>query len=227
MQRSIFLSITNIFVISKKNSRQGTFPFIKRRIYRSFQILTYHRVNDEKDPFFTGVPVRVFAAQMEKLQAYFNVLPLEQLLEGVEKGDIPPNAIAITFDDGYRDNFENAYPVLRHFGLPATIFLRSIFLNALMISYFVLTRIIKTGVLHLIQVYAWIFIPVQMANWIGFSTFYPEMSLEIFYTTEMLQKQVNTFAVIIAICMLGFIISSMFFAIKLLFKSSQKEVLKI
>jgi len=80
-------------------------------------------MNDEREPIFGGVPVPLFARQMETLDRYFNVLPLEELVERAAKSDVPPNAVAITFDDGYQDNYENAFPILKQFGLPATIFL--------------------------------------------------------------------------------------------------------
>ena len=119
----ILLSIADRWGIKRKTDHRLALPFVARRKYSHFQILSYHRVNDEQNPFFGGVSVKVFARQMEMLCKYFSVLPLEELVERMEKNDVPPNAIAITFDDGYRDNYENGFPVLRQFGLPATIFL--------------------------------------------------------------------------------------------------------
>ena len=103
--------------------RRPVFPFVKRRTERGFMVLSYHRVNDEGDPIFRAVPSRRFADQMKVLRRYFNVLPLGELVSRAAVGDIPPKSIAITFDDGYRDNYENAFPVLKNLGLPATIFL--------------------------------------------------------------------------------------------------------
>ena len=91
---------------------------------RRFLLLTFHRVNDEGHPFFGGTPVELFRRQMETLRRYFDVWPLGELVDRVrETGQVPLNAAAITFDDGYRDNFTHAFPVLRELGLPATIFL--------------------------------------------------------------------------------------------------------
>ena len=88
-----------------------------------FQVLLYHRVNDERQVVFPGVPTETFGAQMKLLAAHWNVLPLHSLLEAARRGDTPKRAAAITFDDGYRDNYDCALPVLRRLGLPATIFL--------------------------------------------------------------------------------------------------------
>jgi peptidoglycan/xylan/chitin deacetylase (PgdA/CDA1 family) len=60
---------------------------------------------------------------MEVLRRHFTVLPLDELAERARRRDLPRNGVAITFDDGYRDNYTNAFPVLRQLGLPATIFL--------------------------------------------------------------------------------------------------------
>lgn len=98
---------------------------MRRRTRAPFQILLYHRVNDSRDPLFDTVPVRGFDRQMALLRRHFHVLALDELVERRERGDVPPNAVAITFDDGYRDNFENAFPILRRHGLPATVFLTS------------------------------------------------------------------------------------------------------
>jgi peptidoglycan/xylan/chitin deacetylase (PgdA/CDA1 family) len=98
-------------------------PFLARRHSGSLQILTYHRVNDERDPFFPGVPTAVFAAQMEYLARNFTVCNLDDAVDALGRRDVPPNAVAVTFDDGYRDNYVHAFPILRAFGVPATVFL--------------------------------------------------------------------------------------------------------
>ena len=90
---------------------------------RRFLVLCYHRVNDDAHPFFPGTPVALFREQMETLRRYFAVLPLAELAERARLRDLPRNGVAVTFDDGYRDNYTNAFPVLRDLGLPATIFL--------------------------------------------------------------------------------------------------------
>lgn len=92
---------------------------------RRFVVLTYHRVNDDAHPYFAGVGLELFRRQMISLRRHFEVLPLLELVERARAKEVPPNAAAITFDDGYRDNFTQAFPILRELGLPATIFLVS------------------------------------------------------------------------------------------------------
>jgi len=90
---------------------------------RNAQILIYHRVNDEQDPYFAAVPTGFFERQMAYLASHFTVLPLDDLVRGLPTGDLPPNAVSVTFDDGYRDNYLNAFPILRRHAIPASIFL--------------------------------------------------------------------------------------------------------
>jgi peptidoglycan/xylan/chitin deacetylase (PgdA/CDA1 family) len=96
---------------------------VSPRIEHCYHILAYHRVNDERNELFPATPVKVFERQMELLAKHFHVFPLLELVERAASGDVPPKAVAITFDDGYKDNYDVAFPVLRRWGLPATIFL--------------------------------------------------------------------------------------------------------
>lgn len=96
----------------------------------SFQILTYHRVNDDGDPFSPSLPTEVFQRQMEHVARNYRALPVEELVERSQSGTLPRNAIAVTFDDGYRDTLTHAAPILARHGIPATVFLATGFIGA-------------------------------------------------------------------------------------------------
>ena len=93
-------------------------------------IFVYHRVNDDRDPFFYAMPVSRFRAEMEYLVKNFHVVSLDQ----VAGGQLPSNgnkySVAVTFDDGYRDNFLHAFPILQKLGIPATIFLTTGYIDS-------------------------------------------------------------------------------------------------
>lgn len=101
-----------------------------------FPILTYHRVNDDQDPFFPSLPTEVFERHMAFIARAYQVLPLESLVELMRRDKLPRHALAITFDDGYRDNLTHAAPVLARHGLPATIFLASGFIGSAEVPWF-------------------------------------------------------------------------------------------
>lgn len=89
-------------------------------------IIMYHQVLPSPDQGYRlAVSTQTFDRQMCFLKRHkFNVLPLEDLIRLIrEKKRIPPRTVVITFDDGYRDNYIYAFPVLKKYGLPATIFL--------------------------------------------------------------------------------------------------------
>jgi peptidoglycan/xylan/chitin deacetylase (PgdA/CDA1 family) len=82
-------------------------------------ILLYHRVIErDTDPLGACVSPANLASQLEVLKAERELVPLEEILSD----DVPPEAAAITFDDGYRDNLEHAAPALAAAGIPATLF---------------------------------------------------------------------------------------------------------
>lgn len=86
-------------------------------------ILIFHRVIAQPDPLFPeGLHAARFDAICRWLRAWCNVLPLEHGLTLLRDGTLPPRAAAITFDDGYADNHDVAWPILQRHGLTATIF---------------------------------------------------------------------------------------------------------
>jgi peptidoglycan/xylan/chitin deacetylase (PgdA/CDA1 family) len=100
-----------------------SFPFVRRRRARRLQILVYHRVNDERDAYWPATPVRDFRAHMEHLASHCAVLPLDAAVTLLAAGELPDNAVCVTFDDGYRDTYLHAWPILARLSLPATVFL--------------------------------------------------------------------------------------------------------
>jgi peptidoglycan/xylan/chitin deacetylase (PgdA/CDA1 family) len=93
-------------------------------------ILMYHRVLSRPDPLQPDVPhIALLAEQFRTLAGAFNVLPLHEAAALLQSGGLPPGAACITFDDGYRDNHDLALPLLREFGLPATVFVATGYLN--------------------------------------------------------------------------------------------------
>jgi len=71
-----------------------------------------------------AVSVETFEKQIAFLRERFHIVPLEEMAARVrERQPCSNRDVAITFDDGYLDNYSNAYPVLKKHGVPATIFL--------------------------------------------------------------------------------------------------------
>lgn len=99
---------------------------------RDHRLLTliYHRVHAGPDPMFPGeVDVAVLNWQMNLLRRHCTPLALTDAVERLGAGTLPARAVAVTFDDGYADNFQLALPVLRRFDIPATFFVSAGYLD--------------------------------------------------------------------------------------------------
>ncbi len=91
-------------------------------------IIIYHSVVAEKDPVRPDVPDLVeFEWQMKLLQQQFHPISMRDAIKGLREGSLPPRAVCVTFDDGYRDNLEVALPVLLGTAVPATVFVATHF----------------------------------------------------------------------------------------------------
>ena len=90
-------------------------------------ILTYHRFS--ANPVRHKTSAQAFAEHLRYLKKYYHVVPLAQIAEAVASGAGSAKLAAITIDDGHHDSYEVAYPVLREYNLPATLFVVTDFLD--------------------------------------------------------------------------------------------------
>jgi peptidoglycan/xylan/chitin deacetylase (PgdA/CDA1 family) len=93
-------------------------------------ILIFHRVLAEPDPLLPEeITAQQFSQDIKILAERFNVMSLSDGLRGLREGTLPPFALCLTFDDGYRDNVTIALPILQRFGLTATFFIATGYLD--------------------------------------------------------------------------------------------------
>lgn len=109
--------------VEKYQLTAGAFPYVRRRS-PSVLILKYHRVCPVHDAFaIDAVTTDEFEQHLKAVLSLFRVISLDQLVEELDSNALSEDTVCITFDDGYRDNFEHAFPMLKKYGVPATIFL--------------------------------------------------------------------------------------------------------
>ena len=108
----------------------GAFYFFWLAPKYTVPILLYHNIGYGQGSFF--VSPENFAKQMQYIKKNgYEVITLNELVESIKnKKHLEKNKVVITFDDGYRDNFYSAYPVLKRLGFCATIFIITDFIGS-------------------------------------------------------------------------------------------------
>jgi peptidoglycan/xylan/chitin deacetylase (PgdA/CDA1 family) len=87
-------------------------------------ILMYHQVCEKKsDPWDLAVHPENFASQLYYLRKNYNIVSVDELVKAVAHKKITKNQLAITFDDGFKDNYLNAAPMLEWLKIPATFYI--------------------------------------------------------------------------------------------------------
>jgi glycosyltransferase involved in cell wall biosynthesis/peptidoglycan/xylan/chitin deacetylase (PgdA/CDA1 family) len=139
------LSLTGLFThrvnIAAPALKKSRMPFTRRILSSLFYftrilkplpgitILTYHRVNDELPSSAMVTSAESFAQQMEYLSKDgYQVIGIDEMLKNLSSlrattYGLRTKDIVLTFDDGWQDNYTNAFPVLKRYGFNATIFL--------------------------------------------------------------------------------------------------------
>lgn len=94
---------------------------------RQSRILMYHRIIDH--PLIPAITPAQFEQHLQYLSRHFNVIPINELLERRNSDTLADNSISITFDDGHYDFYENAWPLLKKYSLPATLYVTTGFID--------------------------------------------------------------------------------------------------
>lgn len=102
-----------------------------------YTILLYHGVHDDalvpghRNRSGKHVPARRFRAEMQHLKTHFPVVSMAQIADAhYGRASLPDKAVAITFDDGFLNNYETAWPVLEELEIPATFYLATGFIGS-------------------------------------------------------------------------------------------------
>jgi len=104
-------------------------------------IIYYHHVagkEEQKNIRQSGmyVDIESFDKQMCFLKKHYRCVSEKKIIESIEnEKKLPENSLWITFDDGYMDNYTNAYPILRKYKLPATFFITTGYINRQLIPW--------------------------------------------------------------------------------------------
>jgi peptidoglycan/xylan/chitin deacetylase (PgdA/CDA1 family) len=139
----------SVLAVSKS---AGAFSLIANSRWRASRllILCYHGISkDDEDQWSPGLYMKpaTFRGRMEMLRkGGYTVLDLGEGLRLLSSGELPPRSVVITFDDGDHDFYQLAWPILREFGFPSTVYLTTYYcLNQLPVFDVVCSYVLWKG----------------------------------------------------------------------------------
>lgn len=122
LHRTGFLNVVRHASSFWNLDRQGGIRF-QRALQPKLGILCYHRVGTRGLPLYSALPPEVFEEQMGYLKKRYRMLSVADLCDELIQPRSKEPALAVTFDDGYGDLVQYAFPILQKYQIPATIFL--------------------------------------------------------------------------------------------------------
>lgn len=134
MSKTVFDIIKNAASAAAKSSAFDRFVKLLENVDSQkpgfLRVLTYHRVDEPArrpwlDPGLISASPKDFDAQMAYLAAHYQVLTVSDVLAVIQSRnykDLPARAVLVTFDDGYYDFEEQAWPILKRYKIPAALF---------------------------------------------------------------------------------------------------------
>ncbi len=128
-------------------------PLIKQLLFKArfykltslqnrFYIIPYHMIVDKTNGFYPETSTRDFEKQIVHFAKNYKIISLNEIVERIKNKRSLRRCVAITFDDGFRDNYEIAYPILKKYNVPATIFLTTGYINSGTAPWFIKLRYI-------------------------------------------------------------------------------------
>ncbi len=109
---------------NRLHGRPGMIRFLPRRLN---PILLYHHLGTIGRPSRSYMEPALFERHLNYLQEKaYSVIDIAKIIRRIRSGErLPRKTISVTFDDGWKDNYELAFPIIKRYGFPVTIFLVS------------------------------------------------------------------------------------------------------
>ena len=125
----LILAVSIISLAGQKSSESVELPVAADNDNRAVIVINYHKI----DNIFHSLAVSTgdFEKQMQWLKSHgYNSITPDQLYDFVADGaELPNHPVLITFDDGYADNYKNAYPIMKKYGFVGTVFVVTSYLE--------------------------------------------------------------------------------------------------
>jgi peptidoglycan/xylan/chitin deacetylase (PgdA/CDA1 family) len=103
--------------------RSGLIRHLRRN---EWCIIIYHSISPHEGPYTRGIGITVTPETLDQHLSYFagnyRIVALSELVQNLQLGKTCRGMLALTFDDGFQDNYRYALPILRRYEAPATIF---------------------------------------------------------------------------------------------------------
>lgn len=105
-------------------------PKVKYLFENRALVLMYHRIDTPvSDPWNLSVSPENFEQHLQVLYSNYSIVSTDELIRQIKTKKVVNKSVAITFDDGYLDNFITAKPILEKYSIPATFFITDSYLD--------------------------------------------------------------------------------------------------
>jgi peptidoglycan/xylan/chitin deacetylase (PgdA/CDA1 family) len=105
------------------NSHAGKGARVRRVRNPKYVVLGYHSVGEDGLPLYCRLPKQVFAEQMKYIRRNYRVISLQQMVKELRDPPASGQSVVVTFDDGYAGTYYRAFPILKEYAVPATVYL--------------------------------------------------------------------------------------------------------
>ena len=124
--------LANLF--DKTGATSAAFALRRRARAARMPVLTFHRIHESSAeyPYDDGVidaTPKEFERQIATVAKYFTPVGVDDVVRFLDGAPLVKNPILVTFDDGYRDNYEVAMPILKKHGVRAVFFIATEYIN--------------------------------------------------------------------------------------------------
>ena len=106
--------------------------YLEKQSTSKYRIVYYHYIGDKTPDYYfngKGISVDQFKAQIEYFQSHFRIITISQALERLSEDRSLNGCLTISIDDGFKNNYDTVAPILDYYGLSASLFIITDFID--------------------------------------------------------------------------------------------------